>query len=122
MNRLLSLSASALALLCWASLADAQSPSATNKAAPPGTPVSPLAAPDASTQPGQGVNKPTPPPSPSQYMETQTNKGAQSGSSVPGSPVSPLPAPDASTTSTQERENSNMAIGGHESGGVIEKK
>ena len=81
-------------------------------------------APDASTQRGQGaVNQPlAPPPSPSQYSQTQTDSGKQSGTTVPGSPVSPVPAPDASTAQGQDSRNSDMAVGRHKGGGITEQK
>ncbi|HEX7966857.1 MAG TPA: hypothetical protein VF502_01465 [Stellaceae bacterium] len=125
MRRLLSLATSILVLTMWVAAANAQttSPYNTNSAPPPGTPVSPLPGPDASTQRGQGaVGQPLAPPSPSQYNETQTDTGKQSGTTVPGSPVSPLPAPDASTAPGQDRQNTDMAIGRHEGGGITEQK
>jgi hypothetical protein len=128
MSRLLSFCASTLALTLWIAAADAQSPSPAtgNAAIPPGTPVSPSQAPDASTQRGQGVepraNQPAPPPSSSQYMDTQTDSGPQSGSTLPGSPVSPVPAPDASTAPAQERQNAKEAIGSQQGAGITEQK
>lgn len=125
MRHLLSLSTSILVLTMCVAAADAQTTTPyKDSAPPPGTPVSPLPAPDASTQRGQGaVNQPlAPPPSPSQYNQTQTDSGKQSGSTVPGSPVSPVPAPDASTAQGQDSRNSDMAVGRHKGGGITEQK
>jgi hypothetical protein len=119
MSRLLTCGASALALMLWTSAVGAQSSNSPNTAAPPGTPVSPLPAPDASTTRGQGVaprpNQPAPPPSP-----TQTENGPQSGSTLPGSPVSPVPAPDASTAHTQDMQNGKESMGGQYGNDVTE--
>lgn len=123
MRRLLPLPASILVLTMGVAVVNAQSSSSpSNTPIPPGTKVSPLAAPDASTQRGQGVDQPAPPPSTSQYMKTQTDTGEQSGSTVPGSPVSPVPAPDASTATGQQLQNNDMAVGRHHGGGITEQK
>lgn len=120
MKRFLSAAPAVIALTIWISGAYAQSATSpsSNTPAPPGTKVSPLAAPDASTERGQGNTQPTPPPSPSTYNETTTQSGS---STVPGSPVSPVPAPDASTAPGQNRTNTDMAIGPHESGGMTDR-
>lgn len=87
----------------------------------PGSPVSPVPAPDASTARGQGAwlgdNQPVPPPSTSTYMEVQTDTRTQTRSTLPGSPVSPVPAPDATTAVAQDRQNNDMAIAEHYDGG-----
>lgn len=115
-----------IAALLGSVAAFAQSPASSPNGAAAGSKVSPVPAPDASTQRGQGVqpgaNQPAPPPSTSSYMETQTDTGAQSGSTVPGSPVSPVPAPDATTAPAQDRQNGDMAIGEHHGGGITERK
>lgn len=119
MERFLFAAASIIAASLTISAACAQSATSpsNNTPAPPGTKVSPLAAPDASTLPGQGNTQPTPPPSPSTYTDTSNQSGT---STLPGSPVSPVPAPDASTAEGQNRENTDMAIGPHESGGMTD--
>jgi hypothetical protein len=127
MSRLFPGGISLVALLrAVTAFAQSPSPPAGNTEAGPGTKVSPLPAPDASTQRGQGApqgaNQPAPPPSTSTYMQTETDRGTQAGSTVPGSPVSPVPAPDATTAPAQERQNSDTASGERQGGGITERK